>query len=69
MFLKNKNIVFKIRRSKVTDYAALNLYCYMDAKYHLVIPRVAIRYLNVCRKVDTTKPSLVKMAKYGQLEI
>ena len=23
MFLKNKNIVFKIRRSKVTDYAAL----------------------------------------------
>ena len=26
---------------------------------HLVIPRVAIRY--VCRKVDATKPSLVKM--------
>ena len=25
MFLKNKNIIFKIRRSKVTDYAALNL--------------------------------------------
>ena len=24
MFLKNKNIIFKIRRSKVTDYAALN---------------------------------------------
>ena len=23
-FLKNKNIIFKIRRSKVTDYAALN---------------------------------------------
>ena len=23
MFLKNKNITFKIRRSKVTDYAAL----------------------------------------------
>ena len=22
-FLKNKNIIFKIRRSKVTDYAAL----------------------------------------------
>ena len=22
--LKNKNIIFKIRRSKVTDYAALN---------------------------------------------
>ena len=26
MFLKNKNIVFKIRRSKVTDYAALNTF-------------------------------------------
>ena len=24
MFLKNKNIIFKIRKSKVTDYAALN---------------------------------------------
>ena len=23
MFLKNKNFIFKIRRSKVTDYAAL----------------------------------------------
>ena len=23
MFLKNKNIIFKIRRSKITDYAAL----------------------------------------------
>ena len=27
MFLKNKNIIFKIRRSKVTDYAALNKEC------------------------------------------
>ena len=25
VFLKNKNIIFKIRRSKVTEYAALNL--------------------------------------------
>ena len=24
VFLKNKNIIFKIRRSKVTDYATLN---------------------------------------------
>ena len=24
MFLKNKNNIFKIRRSKVTDYVALN---------------------------------------------
>ena len=27
MFLKNKNIIFKIRRSKVTDYAALRQIC------------------------------------------
>ena len=27
MFLKNKNIIFKIRRSKVTDYAALRHKC------------------------------------------
>ena len=27
MFLKNKNIIFKIRRSKVTEYAALKLKC------------------------------------------
>ena len=26
VFLKNKNIIFKIRRSKVTDYAALKTY-------------------------------------------
>ena len=26
MFLKNKNIIFKIRRSKVTEYAALKVY-------------------------------------------
>ena len=26
VFLKNKNIIFKIRRSKVTDYAALKTF-------------------------------------------
>ena len=26
MFLKNKNIIFKFRRSKVTDYAALTVF-------------------------------------------
>ena len=31
MFLKNKNSIFKIRRSKVTDYAALTTDC--DLKY------------------------------------
>ena len=30
VFLKNKNIIFKIRRSKVTDYAALKEVKTMD---------------------------------------
>ena len=34
MFLKNKNIIFKIRRSKVTDYAALSL---SDVVYIMLI--------------------------------
>ena len=29
MFLKNKNIIFKIRRSKVTDYAALRKFSFV----------------------------------------
>ena len=32
MFLKNKNIIFKIRKSKVTDYAALILIIANDLK-------------------------------------
>ena len=35
MFLKNKNIIFKIRRSKVTDYAALRQT--MSAKFSFKI--------------------------------
>ena len=30
MFLKNKNIIFKIRRPKVTDYAALSGHSKID---------------------------------------
>ena len=30
MFLKNKNIIFKIGRSKVTDYAALTIFILID---------------------------------------
>ena len=37
MFLKNKNIIFKIRRSKVTDYAALNEYSSVFAVVCLLI--------------------------------
>ena len=33
MSLKNKNIIFKIRRSKVTDYAALRRCIYKKIHY------------------------------------
>ena len=42
MFLKNKNIIFKIRRSKVTDYAALShalLYSFIVFRYLILILR------------------------------
>ena len=33
VFLKNKNIIFKITRSKVTDYAALNDMLTLSQRY------------------------------------
>ena len=30
MFLKNRNIIFKMKISKVTDYAALNMFTLID---------------------------------------
>ena len=38
MFSKNKNIIFKIRRSKVTDYAALKKNLYSVLILHLLKP-------------------------------
>ena len=32
MFLKNNNIIFKIRRSKVTDYAALSCFGHANVR-------------------------------------
>ena len=57
MFLKNKNIIFKIRRSKVTDYAALttketaDTYCVSifvinESNARLSFLRVKLNYLN-----------------------
>ena len=48
MFLKNKNIIFKIRRSKVTDYAALrylrNKTLLMDGHTHTQTDNVKTVY-------------------------
>ena len=41
VFLKNKNIIFKIRRSKVTDYAALRqVLLYLIIYLHVLLPQV-----------------------------
>ena len=41
VFLKNRNFSSKIKRSKVTDYAALNVYKQTNEKKHTstVVPR------------------------------
>ena len=49
MFLKNRNIISKMKRSKVTDYAALN--AHSDVSY--------ISMLNVCEMRGSTEPSLL----------
>ena len=55
MFMKNKNIIFKIRRSKVTDYAALSLlnvclFCWISLENTLV-PVLFSALLNFQRKL------------------
>ena len=42
MFLENKNIIFKIRRSKVTDYAALmppDKWAYLNISFLISQPK------------------------------
>ena len=66
MFLKNKNIIFKIRRSKVTEYAALRegscfVMIEMDLKFNKIvyffllieifyIPELLLDYSKPCLK-------------------
>ena len=46
MFLKNKNFIFKTRRSKVTDYAALTETGQMNKQY-----KVGTRHIHFMRRV------------------
>ena len=43
MFLKNRNIIFKMKKSKVTDYAALNRACLKGPPYS------ALKHLYTCQ--------------------
>ena len=60
MFLKNKNIIFKIRRSKVTDYAALS---FLDKLFHFRFKRVHCVKRGVRRILKHAKLRLNKKAK------
>ena len=44
MILKNKNIIFKIRRSKVTDYAAL-MYVFVSNSTFSFSPKWYLTFL------------------------
>ena len=46
MFLKNKNIIFKIRRSKVTDYAALKAALSTEIMLYMLCGAVAKKLQN-----------------------
>ena len=46
MFLKNKNIIFKIRISKVTDYAALNNPT-PNFKYPILVSIIEEKYMKI----------------------
>ena len=48
--MKNKNIIFKIRRSKVTDYAALrvNYFSFSIFKQSLIILKEWLLHILVC---------------------
>ena len=54
MFLKNKNIIFKIRRSKVTDHAALRGLSYDVASGSDITP---------CNKIDKHTSGLQMFGK------
>ena len=66
MFLKNKNIIFKIRRSKVTDYAALSegqkyafgymflfLYSFTFKNLSATVGIVGLRFKVLCQLIQT----------------
>ena len=66
MFLKSKNIIFKIRRSKVTDYAALRKYMllltYINRGSYMSA-HVLLNLLNELRKRDKMRglPSILSL--------
>ena len=58
MFLKNKNIIFKIRRSKVTDYAALN-----DRTDNIFVTNLIEASKRISKKIVKKQPVTLDMIK------
>ena len=55
MFLKNRNIIFKMKKSKVTDYAALNI---RKFPFHNYSPMFIVFFMTrvICKSNDKKFP-------------
>ena len=67
MFLKNKNFIFKIRRSKVTDYAALNMLGKSDKIQGL--PSNLSLFRKMLNKFDNTRARVLDSIYYMTLRL
>ena len=65
MFLKNKNIIFKIRRSKVTDYAALKINSIL--KFQLYVQGITVK--TVLSGHLKRRPKLGFKTHYGLMQV
>ena len=52
MFLKNKNIIFKIRRSKVTDYATLMNIVKANLPAHMNMFVLPAAFISILRELS-----------------
>ena len=64
MFLKNKNIIFKIRRSKLTDYAALNCEYSLTNQEALAIRRIFSRVDIITKPKFSNCPNVFKIGLF-----
>ena len=73
VFLKNRNIVSKIKRSKVTDYAALIIFRYLDsaemyAQTQNSFEEVALKFIRLDDK-DALRKFLHKKLESLRLQV
>ena len=64
VFLKNRSIITKIKISKVTDYAALNVYIDLDSFYNTkAVMHTSCKYIifNITKYKLFTKACLIEV--------